>query len=259
MWSPAFPKTWADLQVPAWFTIMSILALDPSVTHLGWVLFDENKTGKDSVEGGGVFKTSPADGYLIQRLITQREKLRLLIQLNKIKFVAMEAPYLQDFNTELLFALNQHLHEVFINEKVFVIYIQPQTLKRISLPDIKLKEVSKHHMTHQAKVELDRMGRRFSEHVADAYFIGKIGLRFYQWFFMRKFTDDDLTDKERKLFCGKHTYKRGMKKGITDYTGIIYRENDQFFDYRKQERNTKKITEEIQNGKEESINAGRIL
>lgn len=238
---------------------MAILGLDPSITHLGWVLFDEKKTGKEAVLAGGTFKTAKQDGLLIQRLITQREKVKALIRAKNIDFIAMEAPYFMDFSTELLFALNQHLHEVFLNEKVFVIYIQPQTLKTISLPDIKLSEVNKHHMTHQAKVELDRMGHRFSEHVADAYFVGKIGLKFYQWYFLKKLTDDQLSEKERKLFCGKHTFTRGKKKGITEFTGIIYRENSQFFDYRKHERNTKKITEEIQNAKEESFNTGRIF
>jgi Holliday junction resolvasome RuvABC endonuclease subunit len=236
-----------------------IAGFDPSLTHLGWVVFDENKTGKEAVLEGGVFKTSPADGLLVERLITQREKVRALLRSRNIKFISMEAPYLQDFNTELLFALNQHIHEVFLDEKIFVLYIQPQTLKRFAVPEIKLAEVTKHHVTHQAKKELDRMGRRFSEHVADAYFVGKLGLKFYQWYFMRKYTDDDLTERERKLFCGKHTFKRGNKKGLTEYTGIIYRENDQFFDYTKRERSSDIIAKEIKNGKEETFNAGRIL
>ncbi len=237
-----------------------IAGFDPSVTHLGWVIFDENKTGKEAVKEGGVFKTSPADGLMVQRLIMQRERVRALLKSRKISFVSMEAPYLQDYNTELLFALNQHIHEAFLDEKVYVMYVQPQTLKRFAVPDVKLNEVTKHHITHQAKKELDRMGRRFSEHVADAYFAGKVGLKFYQWYFMRKYTDDELTERERKLFCGKHTFVKGKRKGTTEYTGIIYRENDQFFDYTKGKRNSKIIAEDIYNAeKEKSFNPGRIL
>lgn len=238
---------------------MAIAGFDPSITHLGWVIFDENKIGKEAVLEAGVFKTRPSDGLLVQRLITQREKIRHLISSRNVKFVSMEAPYWQDFSTELLFALNQHIHEAFLDQKIFVIYIQPSTLKKFAVPDMKMAEITKHHITHQAKKELDRMGRRFSEHVADAYFVGKIGLKFYQWYFMHKFTDDNLTESERKLFCGKHTFKRGIKKGLTEYTGIIYRENDQFFDYRKQKRNSHVIMEEIKNGAEEIFNTGRIL
>lgn len=238
---------------------MAIAAFDPSITHLGWVILDENKTGKRSVLEGGIFKTRPIDGLLVQRLITQRERLRSLLTSWDIKFIAMEAPYWQDFNTELLFALNQHLHEAFLDEKIFVIYVQPNTLKRYALPKMKMEDISKHHITHQAKKELGIMGQRFSEHVADAYFVGKIGLKFYQWYFMRKYKDSDLTEYEHKLFCGKHTFKRGAKKGLTEYTGIIYRENDQFFDYRKQKRDSTNIMEEIKNGGEETLYSGRIF
>jgi hypothetical protein len=171
----------------------------------------------------------------------------------------MEAPYWQDFNTELLFALNQHLHEAFLDLKLFVINIQPNTLKRYALPKMKMENITKNHITHQAKKELGLMGKRLSEHIADAYFVGKIGLKFYQWYFMRKFKDSDLTEYENKLFCGKHTFKRGLKKGLTEYTGLIYRENDQFFDYRKQKRNSKRIMEEIKNDGEENFHSGRLF
>lgn len=238
---------------------MAIASFDPSITHLGWVIFDETKTGKGAVLEAGVFKTRPADGLLVQRLITQRERMKLLLTKWDINFVSMEAPYWQDFNTELLFALNQHLHEAFLDLGVFVIYVQPNTAKRYALPKMKMADITKHHITHKAKKELGLMGRVFSEHIADAYFVGKIGLKFYQWYFMKKFKDSDLSEYENKLFCGKHTFKKGLKKGLTEYTGLIYRENDQFFDYRKQKRDSKKIMEEIRDGGEESFHSGRLF
>ena len=160
----------------------------------------------------------------------------------------MEAPYLQDFNTELLFALNQFIHEVFLNLQCFVIYFQPSALKKYAQPGMKSNDVTKHHMVHQAKIELSRQGKRFSEHVADAYFASKIGLRFYQWHISKTIQDKDLSEWELDYFCGKHTFVKGEKKGITEYYGLIHRENDQFFDYRKQNRNTKTIQGEIKNG-----------
>jgi hypothetical protein len=50
---------------------------------------------------------------------------------------------------------------------------------------------------------------------------------------------------EIERFCGSHKFTRGEKKGITEYSGIIYKENSQFFDYRKHSRGTKKIQEEV--------------
>ena len=222
-----------------------IAGFDPSLTHLGWVIIDETKTGKEAVTEAGVFKTEPKDGLLVQRLIAQREKVRLLLSSREVKFVAMEAPLFKDFSTELLFALHQHLHEVFLDQQIFILYISNSTVKKYAYPNMDPDEITKNHMTHLAKKELGRMGKRFSEHAADAYFVGKIGLKFHQWYFQHKFKDKDLSEHEQHLFCGKHTFVKGLKKGMTEYTGLIYRENDQFFDYSKCPRNTKIITEEI--------------
>lgn len=226
---------------------MPVIGLDPSLTHFGWVLLDECKSGKDSLLDYGTFKTATSDGLRVQRLIMQRERLRKLLSERGVALVAMEAPYWQDFSTEILFALNQFIHEVFLDLGTLVIYIQPLSLKKQALPDMNPQEATKHHMTHQAKQELELMGRRFSEHVSDAYFAAKVGCRFYRWHCLQELADDNLTDSEKHLFCGKHTYTRGEKKGLTEYTGIIYRENDQFFDYRKHMRKSADIIKEVQN------------
>lgn len=228
---------------------MPVIGLDPSLTNFGWVLLNEMKSGKDSLIEYGTFKTSTKDGLRVQRLILQRERLRKLLSEQNVGLVSMEAPYWQDFSTEILFALNQFIHEVFLDLGILVIYIQPLSLKKQALPDMNPQEATKHHMTHQAKKELDKVGHRFSEHVSDAYFAAKVGCRFYLWHCLQDLKDDDLTESEKHLFCGKHTFVRGLKKGLTEYTGIIYRENDQIFDYRKQARKTNELIKEIQNAK----------
>ena len=227
---------------------MTVAAFDPSLTHFGYVLLDETKEGKDAFLGSGTFKTDPKDGLLIQRIITQRERVKKFLIENNIKFVAMESPYWGDFNTEILFALNQHIHEIFLNLNMFVLYVQPQSLKKFACPHLKPNEVNKHHMVHQAKTELEKHGRKFSEHVSDAYFAGKLGCIFHRWYIQKAMTDEELPEYLQDLFAGKHTYTKGAKKGITDYTGIIYKENDQFFDYSKQNRKTTTIINEVQNG-----------
>jgi len=227
---------------------MTIAAFDPSLTHFGWVLLDETKEGKEAFLDSGTFKTEPSDGLLVHRLILQRERVRKFLVDNKIQFVAMEAPYWGDFNTEILFALNQYIHEMFLNMDMFVFYIQPQSLKKFACPGLKTNEITKHHMVHQAKTELDKHGRKFSEHVSDAFFAGKMGAIFHKWFIQKVITDDELPEYLKELFAGKYTFVKGKKKGITEYTGIIYKENDQFFDYRKQNRKTQTIINEVANG-----------
>ena len=125
------------------------------------------------------------------------------------------------------------------------------SLKKSALPDMNPQEVHKHHVVHQAKTELEKHGKRFSEHVADAYFAAKIGARFYRWHFLKELKDSDLSPDEVHMFCGKHTFTRGAKKGVTEYTGIVYRENDQFFDYSKTTlKRLPDIIKEIQNDQE---------
>lgn len=174
----------------------------------------------------------------------QRERVKKFLVDNSITFVAMEAPIQQDYNTELLWALNQFIHEVFLNLGTYVLYIQPPCVKKFAYPDMNPAEVTKHHMVHQAKTELGKHGRRFSEHNADAYFVGKFGALFYRWHFLKELKDEDLPEYVRELCCGKHTFTRGEKKGVTEYTGIIYRENSHFFDYSKQTRKTQNLIEE---------------
>jgi Holliday junction resolvasome RuvABC endonuclease subunit len=227
---------------------MTIASFDPSLTHFGWVLIDESRQGKEALLDSGTFKTDPSDGLLVHRLIKQRERVKKFLVENKIEFISMEAPYWQDFSTELLFALNQYIHEIFLNLDIFILYIQPTSLKKFACPHMNPHKVTKHHMVHQAKTELDMHGKRFSEHVSDAYFAGKLGSIFYNWHIKRNIQDQDLPEYLRELFCGKHTFTRGSKKGLTEYTGIIYKENDQFFDYRKQPRKSINIINEVANG-----------
>ena len=223
-----------------------IAGLDPSLTHIGWVLLDESKQGPEALLQHGMFKTRPSDGLLVQRLIMQRERIRKFLIENRITFVSMEAPYLHDYNTELLFALNQFIHEVFLDLDIYVLYVQNHVLKRFACPDVKPRDMTKHHVNHQAKTELDLHGKRFAEHCADAYFAGKIGCFYYRWHFLKTLKDGDLPEFLQDVFFGKHTYIRGKKKGITEYSGIIYRENEQFFDYTKQKRKASTITSEVQ-------------
>ena len=202
-----------------------IAGFDPSITHFGWVLLDETKEGKDSLLSYGTFKTDPSDGLMVQRMILQRERVKKFLIENKIKFVAMEAPYWGDFNTELLYALNQFIHEIFLNLDLFVFYIQPSSLKKVACPDLNHREITKHHIVHQAKTELDKHGeKKFSEHIADAYFAGKIGRIFYNWHIDKRFTDEDLPEYLREIFSGKHIFVKGAKNGLTEYTVIIYKE-----------------------------------
>jgi hypothetical protein len=156
--------------------------------------------------------------------------------------VAMEGPHFMDYNTELLYALNMYVQKSFLDLGCFVIFPQPFTLKKWAYPDMNPQDVTKNHMVHKAKSELGLQGKRFSEHVADAYFAGKLCSRFYHWYVSKSISENNLSEIEKEYFCGKHTFVKGIKKGTTEYTGLIYRENDQFFDYSKYVNYPKALT-----------------
>jgi Holliday junction resolvasome RuvABC endonuclease subunit len=214
-----------------------LLGLDPSLQKAGYVVLDSESPDSDVIERG-MLKTSPEDGITIQRLIIQAERVRCMLEKYNIGFIGMEAPFFGAGSTEVLFALNQFLHGVFLEKGVYVVCFPPQMLKKLVFPDRSVAEVHKPHMIDRAKTALGLQGKRLAEDVADAYWAGIFGKRFYRWQFQRDLKLEDLGEYERETFCGKHTYTRGPKKGSTDLNGIIYRENELFFDFKAIKRRT---------------------
>jgi len=216
-----------------------LLGLDPSLQKAGYVVLDSEKPDSEVVEKG-LLKTSLEDGITVQRLIIQAERLQAMIRKYPIAFIGMEAPFFGAGSTEVLFALNQFLHRVFLEAGVYVVCFPPQMLKKLVFPDKSVAEVHKPHMIDRAKTALGLQGKRLAEDVADAYWAGIFGKRYYKWHIEKKLPEDALGEYERETFCGKHTYVRGPKKGLTEYNGIVFRENELFFDFeaikRRQQR-----------------------
>jgi Holliday junction resolvasome RuvABC endonuclease subunit len=211
------------------------MGLDPSLKKAGFVILDTEAPDNETVERG-LLKTSPEDGILILRLIKQTAQVQEKIEKYNIKFIGMEAPFFDAFSTEQLFALNQFLHKVFLDKGIYVVCFPPQALKKLVYPDISVREVHKAQMIHQAKTVLNLHGHQLAEDVADAYWAGHFGKRYYKWHIEKSLSEDSLEDYERGLFCGRHTFTRGPQKGVTEYKGIVYRENELFFDFEEIKR-----------------------
>jgi len=215
-----------------------ILGLDPSLKKSGFVVMDLGKP-VDVVEDKGLLRTDPTDGILVERLIKQTEQVRGKIREYNIKFIGAEAPFYEAFSTEILFALNQFLHRMYLEEGVYIVYFPPQQLKKLVFPDNKVHEIHKPQMIDKAKTALNLQGKKLPEDTADAYWAGYFGRRFKHWFIDKTLSEDDLGEYERGVFSGKHTFSKGMKKGVTEYSGIIYRENELFYDFEKIKRRIK--------------------
>jgi Holliday junction resolvasome RuvABC endonuclease subunit len=209
----------------------NLLGLDPSLKKAGYVVLDSSMPDNVVVEKG-LLKTSGLDGILVQRLVKQAEQVGDMLKKYNISYVGMEAPFFNANNTEMLFALNQYLHKVFLDNETFVVCFPPSMLKKLTFPDLSAAIVGKPHMIHKAKDMLGLHGHRLAEDVADAYWAGYFGKRFYKWHFEKSIKDEDLEEYERNVFCGTHTLTRGNRKGVTDYTGIVYRENELFYDFK---------------------------
>lgn len=216
-----------------------ILGLDASIKKTGYAVLNTN--GDDiKIIDKGLLKTSTKDGITPLRLMKQQKQVRDKILEHNIKYVGMEAPYFAGNETEKLFALNQFLHQVFYELNIFVVAFPPSTLKKLAIPDMKATEIEKPHMIDAAKCTFGLFDQKIPDDVADAIWAGWFGRRFYYYFIQKTLKESELEDYEKITFCGKHEFKRGMKKGSIEYTGIKYRENEMFFDY-------KSIKERIKN------------
>ncbi len=209
-----------------------ILGLDPSLRKAGYVVLDIS--GPDDVlVDKGLLKTSDEDGILIQRIIKQQTQIRNKLLEYDIKFIGMEAPFFGGNEAEHLFALNQFIHQIFLEQGSYVVAFPPQQLKKLTIPSLKVTEIHKSNMIDAAKTKLNMHGQKLAEDIADAYWAGYFGKKFYKLVIDKTLKETDLNKYEREVFCGKKTITRGARKGATDYTGYIYRENEMYYDFKK--------------------------
>jgi Holliday junction resolvasome RuvABC endonuclease subunit len=213
-----------------------VMGLDPSLKKAGYVILDTDRQDDNTTVERGLLKTSPEDGILILRLLKQSAQVQEKIEKYNIKFVGMEAPFFDAFSTEQLFALNQFLHKIFLDKSMHIVCFPPQTLKKLVCPDVSVRDTHKAQMIHQAKTALNLHGHVLAEDVADAYWAGHFGKRYYKWCVEKSLPEEELGEYEREVFCGKHTYTRGPKKGSTDYKGIVFRENELYFNFEEIKR-----------------------
>jgi Holliday junction resolvasome RuvABC endonuclease subunit len=227
-----------------------ILGMDPSLRKAGYVVLDIDGPD-DKLIDKGLLKTSELDGILIQRILKQQKQIKDKLLEHNINIVGMEAPFFGGNEAEHLFALNQFIHKTFLDLGTFVVAFPPQQLKKLVRPDLSVQDVGKAHMVDAAKTILGMQGHRLANDIADAYWAGYFGKRFYKFFILKNLKEEDLGKYEREVFCGKHTFTKGIKTGFTEYVGYIYRENEMFFDFKKIKRRLEDAKEKRDLGKEE--------
>lgn len=237
-----------------------ILGLDVSERKTGFCVLDTDAPFCEFVDKGRLY-TTRSDGFVTLRLIKQQRQIKELMEKYSVEFVSMEAPYFEGRESEMLFAMNQFLHQVFYEKRTYVVAFAPQQLKSLSIPNRDPKtEIGKAQMVLVAQEKFNLEGEVLTDDEADAMLVGYLGKIFYQWKFEKKISNEELEGignvlypeagnkksviinqeyseslgpKIFKAFAGKHTYSRGVKAGTTEFKGIVYRENELFWDYKK--------------------------
>jgi Holliday junction resolvasome RuvABC endonuclease subunit len=210
----------------------TLLGLDPSIAKTGFCLL--NSKGKDSeFLDMGRLRTNKRDGILVQRLLKQSGQIRELIRSNGVRFLAMEAPVMNSGESEELFALNQFLHKIFLEEGLEVLVFSSSRLKKLACPSGGPAEVGIHkpQMIQECRRML-KMRENPSDDAADAFWTAYLGREFYRNKYEGK-AESALRADIREAFFEKKVFKRGPKKGVTEHKGMAYRINEFYYDFRK--------------------------
>jgi hypothetical protein len=207
---------------------MRVLGLDPSLTNFGWAIHDSAKRGEARCEARGRMRTKSKDLF-IDRYIVLREGLRNIIREHEPDAIGIESSTFGDMYSEGMYGLFLYSSEAIRLEDKSVVLFAPLQVKGwarelIDRPDG--WKMQKADMCEVAKT--DTTIGKWNHNEADAYLIGALAARFWQ-FQQGNLKADNLTKSEARMFARQHTFSRGKKKGQTERTGIIFKEDDRFF------------------------------
>jgi len=216
---------------------MQVLGLDPSLTNFGWAVHDTEATGRARCPARGRFQTS-AKQLFVDRYIEMRANVLALVQRLGVERVGCEYPIFNDLWSEGMYGLFLYTCEALrLAEVDLVFFAPPQTkahareyLKRPS-PGGQLWVMRKPDMVEAAREATGGVGT-WDHNEADAYWAARTAARF--WLHLDGVVGvEELTRTEAKQFRAIHTYKRGKRAGQTVKKGILYREDERFFRWAK--------------------------
>ena len=212
---------------------MIILGLDPSLRNFGWTLIDSEGKYLDK----GTLKTE-ASMMFLDRYIYLREELKKIVSSIKLAYpneilkVGIESPIFNDLFSEGMYGLFLYSNEALMLEKVDTVYLTPNQVKAHAsafLNRPKGWKMGKSDMVDATKkATIGQGAKRWNNHQADAFWVGRTALRF--WMLMdNEITEKDLSDLEKKQFTSFEKYVRGKKTGKVKRKGISHKEDDRFF------------------------------
>lgn len=216
---------------------MYCLGLDPSLTNFGWALHDTSVVSGEPNRcvARGRFQTS-SKTLFVDRYCEMRDYVRSMVERMGVQYgvtrVGVEYPVFKDLYSEGMYGLFLYTCEALKSAKVDVVFFSPGQIKNHAAAFVQRPsgwKMGKPDMVEAAKV--DTGGKKAWNHnEADAYWVARVAARF--WLFMDQIIGaDDLTPYEAKQFMSVHTFVRGPRAGTTVQRGIMYREDERFFQW----------------------------
>jgi len=206
------------------------LGLDPSLTNFGWAVHDTSFEVGDRSRcvRRGRFQTS-SKMLFIDRYIEMRERLRELIREVNPDHMGLEFPVFNNLWSEGMYGLFLYTCEALKLEGQDVVFWSPGQVKahaRDSLERPAGWKMMKADMVDAAKD--DTGGGRWNHNEADAYLVARLAARF--WLLHGdEIKERELTTRERKMFLDIKRYVRGKKAGRVERKGVMYREDERYF------------------------------
>ena len=208
---------------------------DPSLTNFGWALHDTEATGKDRCPSRGRFQTS-AKTLFVDRYIEMREQVRTLVAEHGVVRIGVEYPIFNELWSEGMYGLFLYTCEALRQSKVDVVFLSPMQVKAHAhtfLQRPKGWRMEKPDMVEAAKADTGGKGQ-WNHNEADAYWVARTASRF--WMLLDGVIQkEDLSPAEHRQFMDIHTYGRGKRAGKTVTRGILFREDERFFRWSKED------------------------
>jgi len=203
------------------------------LTNFGWAIHDTEAEPEDACPARGRFKTSSKQLF-IDRYIEMRSNLQALVKKQGVDRVGCEYPIFNDLWSEGMYGLFLFTCEALRVAQVDLVFFSPPQVKAharefLQRPKVdgKLWKMRKGDMVEAARDSTGGKGN-WNHNEADAYWVARSAARFWQ-LLDGGVEEGELSRPEQQQFKRIHTYQRGKRAGKTVKSGILYREDERFF------------------------------
>jgi Holliday junction resolvasome RuvABC endonuclease subunit len=211
------------------------LGLDPSMRSFGWSIVDLDAVGAGRIVERGTFRTGARD-FFLDRYTYLQQQLIDLVSTHKgvVDMVGCESPVFGEQYSEGLYGLYLFTMVALRRSGVDVVLFTPPQLKALARGCLGGRKMFKVDVQDWAKSLVTVPGSavraklRINSHEADASVAAWYAGRFAR-FVTGALSAADLNSVEAHVFLREHRITRGMRAGLLEKKGLVYRENDRFF------------------------------